>query len=468
MLAEKTGSSIPASHNSRRRFLKTGSMVSMALGLGELLRLRDVAAATSQRDTSVILVWLPGGLSHIDTYDMKPDAPAEYRGEFRPIRTVVPGINICEELPLHARVADRFNLIRSVSHGFGTHSGAHKEMMTGNVPKSKKGFVNEVPSVGSVVARLRESQRLSVPVYTSGQREGTDADSYSQGAAWLGHACMPFLVPGDPSDDDWSIPNLSVVPEVKPRMLERRALLKQFDQIRRDLDQHGVVESSDRFNQQAFEILTSNAARNAFDLSREDPAVRDRYGRNPYGQQALLARRLVEAGTGFANVVMEHPGGQKLSSSAQSNWDCHAVNCHVFNDSRWRFPNLDRAVSALIEDIYQRGLDRRVMLIVMGEFGHTPRISYEIGSQTQVMQPGRDHWPGAMSILVSGGGMRTGQIIGSTNELGEHPVDRPLSPSDLWATAYRHLGIDPNHTFLDHFGRPRPILPDGEPIAELI
>ena len=244
-------------------------------------------------------------------------------------------------------------------------------------------------------------------------------------------------------------------------------MLKQFDNIRRDLDLHGVIESTDRFNQRAFEILTSNTARNAFDLSQEDPKVRDRYGRNRYGQQALLARRLIEAGTGFANVVMEHPGGQAPRDTVY-NWDCHAVNCHVFNDSRWRFPNFDRAVSALIEDIYQRNLDRRVMLIVMGEFGHTPRITYEVGSQTHVKQPGRDHWPGAMSILVSGGGAPMGQIVGSTDERGEHPADRPLSAADLWATAYRHLGIDTKHSFLDHAGRPRPILPDGKPIAELI
>ena len=457
----------PANYHSRRRFLGTSSIVSLALGLGDLLRLRNARADASQPDTSVILVWLTGGLSQLDTYDMKPDAPSEYRGDFRPIRTVVPGIDVCEELPLHARVADRFSLIRSVSHGFGTHSGAHKQMMTGHIPKSKAGFVNEVPSVGSVVARMRKSKRLKVPVYTSGQREGTDVNAYSQGAAWLGHSYTPFLLLGDPSDDDWSIPNLSVLPEVKPRSAERRALLKQFDNIRRDLDLHGVIESTDRFNQRAFEILTSNTARNAFDLSQEDPKVRDRYGRNRYGQQALLARRLIEAGTGFANVVMEHPGGQAPQHTVY-NWDCHAVNCHVFNDSRWRFPNFDRAVAALIEDIYQRNLDRRVMLIVMGEFGHTPRITYEVGSQTHVQQPGRDHWPGAMSILVSGGDAPMGQIVGSTDGLGEHPADRPLSAADLWATAYRHLGIDTKHSFLDRAGRPRPILPDGKPIAELI
>jgi len=209
--------------------------------------------------------------------------------------------------------------------------------------------------------------------------------------------------------------------------------------------------------------LTSDAARKAFDLSWEKPSLRDRYGRNPYGQQALLARRLVEAGTSFANVVMEHPGAETpVKQNVVYNSDCHAVNCHVFDDARWRLPYFDQAVSALIEDLYARGLDRQVMLIVTGEFGHTPRINAQKGTGTGILQPGRDHWPGAMSVLVSGGGIRAGQVIGSTNSLGEHPHERPLSPNDLWATVYRHLGIDSNRAFPDLTGRPLPILPHGE------
>ncbi len=187
------------------------------------------------------------------------------------------------------------------------------------------------------------------------------------------------------------------------------------------------------------------------------------------GLNLLLARRLVEAGTSFANVVMEHPG---LPTPARRNvvynWDCHAVNCHVFDDARWRMPHFDRAVSALVEDLHARGLDRRVMLVVTGEFGHTPRINSQKGTANGIVQPGRDHWPGAMSVLVAGGGLRTGQVIGSTNSLGERPHKRPLSPNDLWATVYRHLGIDPEISFPDHSGRPLPVLPDGQPIRELI
>ena len=458
-----------SSNLSRRRFLGMSSLASLAMGSAEMMRLREVAAESSQRkrDTSVILVWLTGGLSHMDTYDMKYRAPAEYRGDFHPVQTNVPGIEICEHLPLHAQVADRFTLIRSISHRFGGHDGAHKRVLTGRIPKTPTGFVNDAPSVGSIVARMRTHERPDVLNFTSGQRAGTNVDAYSQGSAYLGKSYAPFLVPGDPSDADFSIPNLSVVPELQPRLKERQALVSRFDRLRREIDHSGVMESSDRFQQKAFSLLTSDRVRRAFDLSQEDQRLRDRYGWNPYGQQALLARRLVEAGTSFANVVMEHPGA-KAPRNVVYNWDCHAVNCHVFDDARWRLPYFDQAVSALIEDLYERGLDRKVMLVVTGEFGHTPRISYSKGTNTRITQPGRDHWPGAMSMLVSGGGIPTGQVIGETNARGEQPKERPLSPNDLWATVYRHLGIDFEHAFPDHAGRPMPILADGMPIRELI
>jgi hypothetical protein len=454
---------------SRRRFLQTSSLASLAAGMSQVLRWRGVSAAPrgERPDTAVILVWLTGGLSHLDTYDLKPESPLEYRGDFAPIATRIPGIDVGELLPRHAAIADKFSLIRSVSHGFGDHDGAHKRVLTGRIPKSAVGFVNDAPSVGCIVNKLREGQRPDMLAFTSGQRADTNADSYSQGAGYLGKSYEPFLVGGDPSDEKWSVPNLSVVPELTPRMTDRRGLLTQFDRIRREIDRNGSLASTDHFHQKAFGLLTSDKARQAFDISQEAPALRDRYGRNPYGQQALLARRLIEAGTSFANVVMEHPGGASPPDTVY-NWDCHAVNCHVFNDARWRFPPFDQAVSALIEDLHSRGLDQRVLLVVTGEFGHTPRISYQKGTGTGVMQPGRDHWPQAMSILVSGGGLRMGQVVGSTNRLGEIPHDRPLSPNDLWATVYRHLGIDTQQTFPDHSGRPLPILPDGEPIRELI
>ena len=225
----------------------------------------------------------------------------------------------------------------------------------------------------------------------------------------------------------------------------------------------------DTFNQRAVSLLTSEKARLAFDLSKEPEKLRERYGRHAWGHRALLARRLVEAGASFVTMVLENPyvSGVPYLKNGVYNWDSHAVNCHIFDDARVRFPIYDRVITTLIEDLYACGLDKKVLLIVTGEFGRTPRITSQIGSQSGVMQPGRDHWPQAMSILLSGGGIRTGQVIGSTNSKGEMPKDRPLTPNDLWASVYKHLGIDSSVSFPDHSGRPMPILPYGEPIKEL-
>jgi uncharacterized protein (DUF1501 family) len=225
----------------------------------------------------------------------------------------------------------------------------------------------------------------------------------------------------------------------------------------------------DEFNQRALQLLTSRQARDAFDLSQEPQALREKYGMHAWGQRALMARRLVEAGCTFVTMVLENPytSGVSWLKNGTYNWDSHAVNCHLFDDGRVRIPLLDKVVAALVDDIYDRGLDKKVLVVVTGEFGRTPRISHQIGTQTGVSQPGRDHWPSAMSVLVFGGGMRTGQIVGSTNDKGEHPQDRPLTPNDLWASVFRHLGINTQHTVPDLNGRPMPILPYGDPIAEL-
>jgi uncharacterized protein (DUF1501 family) len=230
------------------------------------------------------------------------------------------------------------------------------------------------------------------------------------------------------------------------------------------------MESMDKFQERAVSMLTSGRAKKAFDLAQEPETVRDRYGRHCWGQRALLARRLVEAGVSFVTVIMENPyqSGVPFLKQGVYNWDSHAVNCHIWDDLKVRLPIYDQVVTALIEDVSQRGLDKRTLILVTGEFGRTPRLESTIGSQTGVMQPGRDHWPQAMSLIMAGGGMRTGQIVGSTNSKGEHPADRPLTPNDLWATVYRHLGIDYNDSFLDYRGRPMPILPFGEPITELL
>jgi uncharacterized protein (DUF1501 family) len=458
---------------SRRHFLKIGALTLGGVGLRGLLPLQLKAAETGQTpDTSVILIWLPGGPPHMETYDMKPDAPAEYRGAFRPIKTNVPGIEVCELLPRHATIADKFTLIRSVAHNFADHGGGHKRFLTGRDPRSPVGFVNDYPMVGSMTAKVRQDRQAGVPNYIAGTDPGRDhIDVYSFGAAYLGPSTHPFMVVGDPSSAKFEVKNISLPQERKGRLNDRLALLKQFDKVPTGIDASGAMGAIDEYRRKAVTLATSDAAATAFDLSHEPLKLRERYGLHAWGQRALLARRLVEHGASFVTMVMENPyqSGVTFPKDGTYNWDSHAVNCHLFNDAKLRFPIYDQAVTALVEDIYARGLDRKVLVIVTGEFGRTPRISYAKGTQTNVEQPGRDHWPQAMSMLVCGGGMRTGQVVGSTNAKGEHPKDRPLTPNDLWASMFRHLGIDyANTSFLDPSGRPMPILPYGEPIAELL
>lgn len=321
------------------------------------------------------------------------------------------------------------------------------------------------------MAKCRQHFSTGMPNYVSGTEPGrAGVDVYSFGAAYLGPSYTPFNIPGDPSEAGFSVKNLSVDQSASERLDDRSSLLKGFDRLRRNIDDSGVMTAMDQFNQQALTMLTSDQARNAFDLSKEPEALRDRYGRHAWGQRALMARRLVEAGCSFVTMVMENPyqSGVESLKAGTYNWDSHAVNCHLFDDAKVRFPIYDQAVTALVEDLYNRGLDRKVLLVVTGEFGRTPRINSQIGTQTGTAQPGRDHWPQAMSMLLAGGGMRTGQVVGSTNAKGEEPKERPLTPNDLWATVYRHLGIDWTQSFLDYSGRPMPILPFGEPISELL
>lgn len=458
---------------SRRSFLQAGSLCGL-LGLADLLRLRAAAAPSIKPladDTSIIFIWLPGGPPHMEMYDMKPLAPSDYRGEFHPIPTNVPGLDVCELMPLHTHCADRYNIIRSIAHEFADHGGGHKRFLTGRKPATPTGFVNDAPAVGSIVAKCREERSVGLPNYVAGTHPGrAGVDVYSFGAAYLGPSYAPFIVPGDPNEAAFRVQNLSVAEAVADRLDDRVRLLKDFDQFRRETDASGSMAAMDEFNERAVALLTSDAARNAFDLSQESDQTRERYGRHAWGQRALLARRLVEAGCSFVTMVMENPYVSGIPQLKQGvyNWDSHAVNCHLFDDAKVRLPIYDRAVTALIEDLYARGLDQKVLLVVTGEFGRTPRITVQKGTQTGVDQPGRDHWPRAMSMLVAGGGMRTGQVIGQTNAKGEEPRERPLSPNDLWATVYRHLGIDPQRAFNDHAGRPMPILPFGEPIAELL
>lgn len=447
---------------SRRGFLQSGFLLLGGLGLGDLLRLRAAAEQANPRtgspDTSVILIWLQGGPSHMETYDLKPEAPIDYRGELNPIHTNVPGLDICELLPLHAGIADKFTIIRSISHGFANHAAGAGRFLSGRKPLRNLDPVAQFPTIGTIVSKMRENRNVGLPNYIGSQNR-----VYGGGSAYLGEANLPFVVSGDPNAKNFRVPNLTMAPSLSKRLDDRVRLLKSFDRAADRMNRDAMMQSMDKFNRRAVSLLTSDKARIAFDLSRESAATRDKYGRHKWGQRALLARRLVEAGSSFVTMQMQNPG----LPGGIGNWDIHAVNGHLYDDARARLPVFDRAVSALIEDIYDRGLDKQVMVIVTGEFGRTPRVNSQTGTRSGVKQPGRDHWPGAMSVLVAGGGTRTGQVIGSTTSKGERAKDRKLDPNDLLATMYRFLGIDPSHAFLDHSGRPMTILPHGEPIAEL-
>ncbi|MEC5128416.1 DUF1501 domain-containing protein [Verrucomicrobiales bacterium BCK34] len=460
---------------SRRSFLEIGGLSAAGLGLSDFLRYEANAAAHDanhvSNDNSVIFIWLPGGMPHMETYDMKPDAPMEYRGEFGPIKTNVPGIDVCELLPLHAKIADKFTIVRSLHHEFSDHGGAHKRMMTGRPPKVPTGTVNDAPAVTNIVKEILGGTVAETGMPTCVAAVDTNrhaVDTFALGSAYLGAAKTPFIVAGDPSDPAFKVQNIGVKQSMETRLEDRLAMLRGMDRLRREVDESGIMEAMDSFNNQAMEMLTSEQVRDAFDLTMEDMKTRERYGHHAYGQRGLLARRLVEAGSRFVTAVWENPTpGKAIPKNCASNWDSHSVNCHIFEDCKWRMPRYDQALSALIEDIYDRGLDEKVMVVVASDFGHTPKINPARGNKSKVMQPGRDHWPKAMSVLVSGGNAPMGQVIGATDSKGEHPIERVMTPNDLWATVYQHLGIDYNDYLQNLDGLPMQILPFGKPIAEL-
>jgi uncharacterized protein (DUF1501 family) len=453
----------------RRELLRIGLGGFASLSLPGLFRTRSVTAAEPQR-TAIILVWLRGGASHLDTFDPKPHASSDYRGPFSPIATAVPGTQISELLPRLAAMAHQYTLVRSLSHTGGGHPAGSLQMLSGD-PDAADKLEPKYPDWMCVANHLRAGGPRSIPNYVA----VNPVDRYDSftiaGPAYLGLGCDAFKVSGDPSQPNFEVPNISLPGDAaRARLQQRIALCESFDRLRRDIDQSGVMDAVDQFESLALNLLLSPAAREAFDLSREPDAVRDRYGRHQWGQQCLMARRLVEAGVDIVTTEFDGP----LCGRVQ-NWDDHAVNHHVFDALAYRAPYVDQAVSALIEDVYARGLDRRVLVVVTGEFGRTPRISYVASSgggvasaAAGVVQPGRDHWPRAGSMLFAGGGIRTGQVIGATDPRGEDPVDRRVGPEDFLATLYEHLGIDwRNATLPDFSGRPTPIIREGQAISEL-
>ena len=455
----------------RRELLRSGLLGFSSLSLPGLLRLRAAAEETphARQDTAVILVWLRGGASHLETWDPKPDAPTEYRGPYDPIQTATAGIQISELLPKLSQCSDRYALLRSVAHGAGGHPAGSLQVLGGD-PATADKPTPTYPDWMSVVNYLRRKPGRAIPNYVAVNPVDRYDSFQIAGPAYLGAGYAPFRVTGDPNAPDFQVPNITLDAGQQQELRRRVDLRSKIDQLRHQLDNSGLMEAVDQYEAQALNLLTSDRARDAFDLRRESNKTRDRYGRNQWGQQCLMARRLVEAGVDIVATEFDGPLCARVS-----NWDDHAVNHHVFEAIKYRTPYFDQAVSALVEDIYQRGLDKRVLVVVTGEFGRTPRISYAASSGGGVasgakgtMQPGRDHWPRANSMLFAGGGIRTGQVIGATDRLGEDPVERRVGAGDFLATLYHHLGIDYNSlAFTTFAGRSVPLPLRGEPIREL-
>lgn len=442
----------------RREFLRIGSLALGGLTLPNLLRAR--AATGNSSPKSVILFWMWGGPSQLETWDCKPDAPSEYRGPLRPIRSTVPGLDVCEVFPLQAKLGHRISLVRSLHHNMASHNDGSIELLTGKTPVKEdptSTAKSDHPDFGMIASHLRRDATSGLPGYV-----GIPRVPFMVQPTYLGMTHAGFSA-GNPAVPNFKPPNLTLDAGINGQRLDdRRGLVAQLDRYRRAEDLNGAVAATDAFRQQAFQLLTSTAVADAFALDAEQDRTRDRYGRHLWGQSCLLARRLAEAGVSVITIDALSPvPGNPIYFS----WDDHsnpATGWNLEGAMRWRAPFMDQGLSALIEDLYDRGLDEQVMVVAVGEFGRTPRLASPQGVL------GRDHWPAAQSALVSGGGLRMGQVIGATTSKAEYPVERPLTPQDLLATIYRHLGINPHATIADFTGRPQHILSSGEAIRELI
>jgi hypothetical protein len=412
----------------RRDFLKVGAVG--GLSLSGLLRAR-AAAGRPTRNTSVVWLWLGGGPTHIETFDPKMSAPAEYRSTVGAVKTVLPGVELGGVFPKMAQVADKMAFVRSFAHQNSGHGGGTHWVMTGyDYPPADGGQPPIKPGLGSILARHRgpNSPQTGLPTYVG------LGGIYGDGPAWLGSAYAPFNTSGESRNNM----NLKLL---RGHMADRQSLLKNFDTLNRTIDRSGLLEGLDSFEQQAFDLIVSRA-REVFDLNREDPRQRDHYGPG-LGEQLLLARRLCEAGVGFVTLQF---GG----------WDMHGG---LVPGMKNLGPQVDRAVHAFVEDTCQRGLDREVLLVITGEFGRTPRLN---GG------PGRDHWAPLSTLALSGGGLKMGQVVGESTAKAEVPKTTPITPQDLNATVFHVLGLPLDLHFRDQAGRPVPMIDGGKPIAELV
>ncbi len=447
----------------RREFLRAGALGWGGLTLAELFEQRANAGPASlgtiPRDTAVILFWMWGGPSHLETYDLKPEAPSEYRGPFRPIATSVPGLDLCEVFPRQAALGDKIALVRSLHHEMSAHNDGSIEHLTGKTPARPDPTStahSEHPDFGMVASYCRGARADGLPQYV-----GIPRQPFMTQPTYLGASQAAFAT-GNPAAESFSPQNLTLATGLDGQRLgDRRGLVQALDRLRRDIDLHGTLAGQGAFREAALNVLGTPAVAQAFDLTREADATRDRYGRHLWGQACLLARRLTQAGVGVVTIDALAP----TLSDRYFSWDDHInplTGWDMADAMRYRAPFMDQGISALIEDIYSLGIDQRVLVVCVGEFGRTPRLVQASGLV------GRDHWPQAQSALVSGGGLRMGQVVGATNSKGEYPSHRPLKPQDLLATMYRHLGIDTSRVFHDFSGRPVPVLSEGQPIAELI
>jgi hypothetical protein len=443
---------------SRRSFLQLGVAGMASVALPQWLRAKEESAKTgSAKNTSVILLWLDGGPSHMDLYDLKPDAPAEYRGIWKPIRTSVPGFDISELFPKQAKVADKFSIIRSLHHDTGDHfAGGHRMLTTKDMGVSGADATQRFPGIGAIVNRELGPRRRGVPGYVAVPHASSIGLSPGYfGGHLLGAQHNPFPTGADPNTPNFKVQNLNLAEGLSiERLDDRRSLIRHFDATRRELDGLAECKAIDRFAQEAYEFVSGPAARKAFDIDSEDPKLRDRYGRNSFGQSTLLARRLVEAGSTFATILY---GG----------WD-HHWDLKVGMETN--LPIVDSAVWALLTDLADRGLLETTLVLLCGEFSRTPKMNDggNGGAPMSMGTPGRDHWGNSMFCLIAGGGVKGGQIIGSTNKLGTEPATNAVTPCNLHATIYQILGIDPKLQLLDPSGRPVSVLDDPTPIEELI
>jgi hypothetical protein len=427
----------------RRRFIQVGALSYFGLNLADVLRAESERRFNSRR--SVILVWQHGGPSQLDTFDMKPHVAEEVRGPYKSIATTQTGLHICELMPWHAQVMDKCTVIRSFTHGNGDHWAAAHWMLTGYTGANGSDRVPRSPSMMAIASHLLGPRASGVPATVN----MNDGGFGFHGAAFLGVAHNPFQT-GEysygneagrlPSGSDSSFQLVDKL--TKDRLMDRVSLLQQFDRLRRDVDRSGTFDNLDEMSQQAQDMLLSGRAREAFLLDQEDPRLREKYGPG-WGEQALLARRLVERGVRFVTLNTGY-------------WDDHGQIKRALDDKLVRH---DRAVGVLIQDLADRGMLDDTLVITAGEFGRTPLINKDAG---------RDHWPQAQSILLAGGGYRHGQVIGSTNSKAEYPTSRPVSPADFNAIIYHALGLRPEDTIRDRSGRPTHLVPGGVVPEELI